>query len=498
MLNRANLESLFNCIKKVYTAYRLPKDCTTFESFKTKLKYTGTIDLNAIEKLLKVNIDVFNFYKTNRRFIATIYLTLDGTQFINVPFNGKVKMSLLAGVPKCEQELVVCKIGKTGTVECYNGTNKYFIDIDEYLNYKNTPLTKDKNIAYIEIKKDELEDKYNNILEETELLKTISGGQMDLSRSGYNYRNEAKKCLHYQLQCFEEPEKINLKEEEWINHSFTGGLMFASPCEIKDAKNYDIIGSYASSLSHSKFTFPIKAGEFKKIEVLPDILNYGIYRVEIEKSNDKKIDRLFRFNYSNYYTHFDITTARLLKLKVNLIIDDDDNALLYKEGRANGGMYFGGLMNKLQLLKDKAKAINPKSTIVKEIRSCLWGTLCSRNKIYKTTRKPLVLKEDDDIIDIQQKEGYYSVVVLKKGNHYKYNYGRVGTFLTSATRKRMTSIAYPINDHIFKINTDSLMSDIDLSEYLKCSEKLGEFRLDKEGDVIIKNCHKVEWFNTKY
>jgi hypothetical protein len=93
-------------------------------------------------------------------------------------------------------------------------------------------------------------------------------------------------------------------------------------------------------LCSDKFTFPVKVGEFKMLTELPNELNYGIYRCNIEPSLDENVNKLFKFNSKNYYTHYDIQLARKLNLSVYLMLDET-NALLYTKDRE----YKSGQMN---------------------------------------------------------------------------------------------------------------------------------------------------------
>ena len=95
----------------------------------------------------------------------------------------------------------------------------------------------------------------------------------------------------------------------------------------------------------------MKQGIFRKIDILPQILPYGIYRVKITRSGDPHVNKLFRFNDLDYYTQFDIGMARKLELEIELIIDDEANCLLYQKGRVKGCSMFKNLLDYLFDLK---------------------------------------------------------------------------------------------------------------------------------------------------
>jgi len=91
--------------------------------------------------------------------------------------------------------------------------------------------------------------------------------------------------------------------------------------------SYDIKSMYPSLYS-AALAFPIKGGAFTNLKELADNVPVGIYRCEIEETDDSH--KLFRYNKTNYYTNVDIKLARALKLKINLIQDNSANALIYK------------------------------------------------------------------------------------------------------------------------------------------------------------------------
>jgi hypothetical protein len=191
---------------------------------------------------------------------------------------------------------------------------------------------------------------------DVQLVKELSNGKIDLSRSGYLAQNEALKSIHYYIQALPQGEPVSAQEEQWIDDAHKGGLRYIKgDITLKQGYEYDVRGSYASQISSpdAKFTFPINQGEFHYIEEIPEVVKYGLYRVIIEESNDYNLNRLFKFNQANIYTHYDINGARILGLKMTLIKNNEANALLYTTGRANGSVYFRGLVDYLNKLKMK-------------------------------------------------------------------------------------------------------------------------------------------------
>src|SRR5438128_10490971 len=91
-------------------------------------------------------------------------------------------------------------------------------------------------------------------------------------------------------------------------------------------------------------TFPICKDKF---QMPKDFINhrgyniYGIYHTKVEY----KQDTLFqRYNKHNRYTHIDLSHAKELGFKVDLIQNGSPNALVYeKETRIPGKIIFGNM-----------------------------------------------------------------------------------------------------------------------------------------------------------
>jgi hypothetical protein len=233
-----------------------------------------------------------------------------------------------------------------------------------------------------------------------------------------------------------------------------------------------------------KFSFPIKVGEFVKLKILPEILNYGIYRVKIARSGDNS--KFFRFNEFDYYTHYHIKAAKALGLSMELIIDEQSNALLYKKGRANGHTYFSQLV--MELYKNKGECV-----LVKQLLSCLWGVLCSKYIQKKDTiKKPLNLT-NQKIVSIKPISGDdVSVGYLLEKQFYRYDYARIGVFLTSRNCEKMVQELLPYAENIKRFHTDGFISDTKIST-LKIGKDIGDWKFEKEGKCEIINCTTIKW-----
>ena len=313
-------------------------------------------------------------------------------------------------------------------------------------------------------------------------MKELTGGKMDLARSGFKCVNEALKTLHYNFIGLPVPEFINHQEQQWINNAFMGGIIFSQKCKLDNAYSYDVNSMYPAIMSHHSFTFPIMQGEFKKLNEIP--VSYGIYRVLIHRSGDETTDRLFRFNSLHYYTHYDIHSAKELNLKMELIQDDEANALLYSQKRANGSVYFKEVVDELYKLKSKSK-------YAKRILNSMWGGLSQRNKIKRTTINEINLDDDELVIDIAPLGDIHKVSYVKQCKYFKTPYARLGPFLTSKARYEMVKTLTPYKDNLFRMHTDGIISNIQLP--LELSTEIGKWKIENEGACEILHSNKYKY-----
>ena len=89
---------------------------------------------------------------------------------------------------------------------------------------------------------------------------------------------------------------------------------------------YDLNSAYAAIYSSNNCLIPIKEGEFKTITTAEfeamKFYYYGIYHVKIEyPDDDSKWKKLFRLNFDNFYTSTDLTWAKSIGLKMQVIAD---------------------------------------------------------------------------------------------------------------------------------------------------------------------------------
>jgi hypothetical protein len=453
-----------------------------------KIQFEDDVKVNnfkPIEDLIKSNINVSGsqIFISSNKFSRTIKLVYKNG---NYHLNGNHNKVFLEGISHKEQKLILYEL-KGDTVLLYDGEGYRNVNYQHFCDLKSD--LHENEYSYIQKTTDNMELEHRQIINDCDKLYEGSGGHIDLCKTGYNFKKMAKLLLYNHLYPYE-AEPIEKDEEEWLKKCFLGGLIYAEDnTDLEKGYEYDINSAYPNQMIQNSFSFPIKRGKFETITILDFVIHYGIYKAEVVKSSDKHINKLFRFNKHNIYTHTDLYSARMLGLKI-VLKQEENNVLLYSE-RVNGFQMFGTLVKMLYDLKLK------KVPYAKLILNCLWGTLCSKRKltrIARTNNEPIDFEDFSQIFNICP-TSFGDVVQYTKSDLplYKFNYARLGLFLTSALRKRMAQTFFQYRENIYRIHTDSALLNISITNELKLSNKMGDYKCNS-GSCYIESANLVYWF----
>lgn len=274
---------------------------------------------------------------------------------------------------------------------------------------------------------------------------------------------------------------VSWAEYCWFNKTYNGGLNKCLKGEY-NCIGYDFKMAYPSILA-SQIEIEGEKREFytayyssipKINKELPTKLHYGIYHCAITSNNDD-FNNLFQFNTDNYYTHYDILFCRKYKkefgIKIKLIMDEEPNALVYRENKiTNSSNIFYNWYNLLLKLKTE----HPTNGLIKMLSSSIWGYLSKTNKRYYSEEEIvnnnfkcdyddsenidyLMLREYEDI-----ENGKTNYQMINKSKPYCKNY-RFKSFITSFMRCLIYEIAIKINiKAVVRINTDNITFNKDL------------------------------------
>lgn len=348
---------------------------------------------------------------------------------------------------------------------------------------------------YILIKADDtklsLEENYNNFVNRADILKHETNGEINLYKTGSN-NVTALDLFNRYTKHIKIPPSIDQVESTFINNASQGALIF-------NTKNYDgpaykaDIKSMYPSIMKSKMLFPVSQGELKYLTefISKEFFNYGIYRCIVSGTS-----KLFRFNFDNYYTHFDLGLAKQLGLDIKLIIDDQPNFLYYSRDKClTGSELFGRYVSLLFDLKQK------KINGSKQILNILWGSLCEKYKkdivhqvgsgkifdipfdVKMNYLKPSIINDNEIIVSYSQ-----------FNNLYKYGYARIMPFLISKARKIISEIIQPHEKICIRCHTDGVIFKEE-PKGIKYGDKLGDLVFEGYFENIKINKSGIIKFN---
>ena len=199
---------------------------------------------------------------------------------------------------------------------------------------------------------------------------------------------------------------------------------------------------------------------------------YGIYRCKISKSDDMSIDKLFRFNFDNYYTHFSLNHAKIIGLTVELIVDDEPNFLYYSRDKClTCHEVFGKYVDFCYDMKER------KLPFAKAIINILWGALGQRleKKYYVGSDSTVVNITDlQDIVYIKREARDDDRVVCSYYNTNRIfynNFARLCPFLMARGRLLMAQTFFEHRKHMVRIHTDGFYSVVPIP--VLCGDKIG-------------------------
>jgi len=468
-LRKAIIKSVFDHKNRKYY------DKVLWYNRKFKAFLKNEIDFEKLENKLKLNIHIEG-YKSPNKYYRDAYLKLsDGEYIVQKMKKSNELLKTLPNLHKHTKETMILYKKIDDKIISYNGKT-----FTKNLNFKT--ITTDKKHFYIRIHASEkLKDVYEKTIEEYDNIKDISNGFIDMYKLWGRYSNASKYAFHCLNNC-RTPEKITEQEAEWIENAMLGGLMYSEKGKYKKAVSLDINSMYPYLMT-LQFGIPMTQGEFKKLDKLSDVFQYGIYRCKIEDPNKENIYKCFRFN-KNYYTHFDLTNAKELGLKISLIQDGKANFLHYPK-RLSMKLMFKEYVDYFYNLKKQFKPF-------KKILNCLWGALYQKNtKTYHINKNEKINIESDEFSIVPSLYDGHIVETSNK-SRFKTSYARMAPFLTSYGRLYMKRLMIPYINKIKRIHTDGFIITGDIPKNITLSDELGGLKLENKGKCEISDKMNVK------
>jgi hypothetical protein len=162
-----------------------------------------------------------------------------------------------------------------------------------------------------------------------------------------------------------------------------------------------------------------------------------------------------------------------LGFKIELLFPaaNGPNAMLYPEGRMNGHQSIGHLIHELYNLKQKGHKL------AKSIMNTMYGAMCQKDtiKYLPPEDKPYIINDEKiTVVYLTPHGGIHSglskVEYLKKGKYFKFDFARLGVFLTSYCRLNMVKVMLPLSKHVYRCHTDGIIFD-DVPEVRQMMDK---------------------------
>ena len=426
-----------------------------------------------VEERYKVNINITGDYNytSKHQYIRTVNMQLKNEHYT---LKKNKSFELLKSINNKEKELCIFK--KDGNIiSYYNGKSIKQMNYEDYIIEKEKLYLTSKYL-FIKSETDNLKEYYEKYIIIANKLKKVSKDEINLYRN--NYKKEALRFFYLKARCYE-ADNIDETEAHWIKSSMRGGLMYVEKGEYENVKSYDINSMYSHIMK--KLAFPIKKGTYTQIKEFETIINYGIYRCKIEGN------KLFVTNKSNYYTHFDIQNAIKLNCKIELIIDEQANALIYDNTCRANNLFFHYVEEVFKWKKEEPE--------MKKILNILWGALCERKQMKQRTTDNISVDLIEDVIKINDE--YTLLKCSMNDNYYVTNYARIGPFITAYGRKMISELVLPHEKSVIRVQTDSFTCLNNIN--CEISKDIGKLKLEYENKNIIisylnkincKNCNK--------
>jgi len=415
--------------------------------------------------------------KPNKEFQRNIYLTLKDSHY-KINHTDGFKMRNLTKSFK-ERKIVLFKKEKENYIvfdgeekQCENLDN---YNINEYIKIKFSDAKKVSNCKTFQTVYEWIKDQFDSV-------KDVSGGKINMYKSGW-IGDTVLHHITYELnKQHVEIEQITIKESEWIENATRGGYIFCSNGEYENVYSYDQKSSYPSFLQSQHFNIPIKKGEFKTIiqenfdKCKNGSYSFGIYRCVVEEGNKK-----FKYNNSNFYTHFDLSVAASLNLKVQMVDDDEPNFLAYsskEKATISSSVMFGNYINWVY----KLKCDYPSIGMLKLLLSSIWGVLSQKfTKTFYCDVKENIrseIPENQTISTMSYANKQVKIITSVDEKLYRTNLARLKPFLLSKQRQYMfQEVISKYSDNIIEMRIDGFLS----------TRKLPFSEDGKIGDIIFKN-----------
>lgn len=459
--------------KKINTAPKLKEACGVERRAKLGVEHIKILEVILEDIGINVIGDVMHLCDHECKIIVNLCL-IKGHYYLSTSKKTLPQTKGTFFTPKPVELLRTYSLGEV--ISIYDGKTITTIPPKDF-----TALRKLYKFLFIKMARDEtLESTYDNYIIMQKQMMETSGGKIDMFK--YDLISKASMDIWTMHTGLKLPETIDDIEGDWLDKTFSAGLRYSKVGYTGPYHLYDINSQYPAIMIHPKFQVPIKQGCYMKLTELPSYFKYGMYRCQVMPSDDENVNKLFKFNNKDFYTHYDLTLAKKMNMAMKLY--DGVNFYYYerKECLEYGVKIFGDFVNELYEYK---KAYSP----FKKIMNTLYGALCQRDrktKYVNITQENNI--ELDTLHDMNLSGKMLTVEYSKAGaKPFLHSYARFGIYITSFARFQFVNeiLRTKCAPLIVRIHTDSIMTTVPLP--LKLSDDIGGWKHEKSGECNIIN-----------
>lgn len=313
---------------------------------------------------------------------------------------------------------------------------------------------------------------YNEFSKIAKEMKELTNGKINMFKTG-NIQSTVMALFQDRSKAIQ-PDDILQDEAMWIRCATMGPLVYGRAYE-GPAYKADKISFYGSIMRDNRFPVPIRRGtfktmtqeEFEELKFFP----YSIFRCVITKDNT-----FFKKNKKyDYYTHYDLRTAKEMNLNIELVDDGKPNVLLYNcdDDCLGGDKIFKEIVDELFLLKSKG-IIGAKLLL-----NTLWGKLCRQQKKQFDIKcdESFEIYSENTLTSINPSNDDPTTTIVKFVNNEKgfdSNYARMKPFLVAKGRRDIYRTMKPNIENVVRIHTDGFITITKMK--CKFGDKIGDLR----------------------
>ncbi len=130
----------------------------------------------------------------------------------------------------------------------------------------------------------------------------------------------------------------------------------------------------------------------------------------------------------------------------------------------------------------------------------MWGAMCEKNKKISVCVNDIDTEIPDDakILSIKKFEDCYKVKYVPNNRVFRTDYARIGPFLTSYARWKMSEFMNKQLDitKVRRVCVDGcILEDFDTSELTCIGQNISDYKIDATGKCKIINSMVVNWLD---